>query len=82
MRTFMEVLVYLANISGLGLTSFSTFHLWNQYDITKHVYCELFVNSIISNIYTVANIINHTSTFIWTQSDVPCKLWLMVGMAG
>ena len=78
----MEILVYIANVIGLGLNSYCSVHLWNHYDISRHVYCELFVNSIISDIYVFSNILIHTSTFIWTQSEIPCKLWLLFGMAG
>ena len=78
----MEVLVYIANSAGLALNTYCSVHLWNHYEISSHVYCQLFVNSIFANVYFVSNIIIHTSTFIWTQSEIPCKLWMLFGMTG
>ena len=78
----MKVSIFLINLIGLGLNIYTNVHLMYEYDITVHVYFELFVNSAVSSIYILSSTFIQSTTWIWLDSDVPCQLWLLFGMVG
>jgi hypothetical protein len=82
MRLSVSIVLGISLLLGVGICGYTTVHVSQNFDIGKHVFCLLFVESLLSTLILMTLTVAHGLYISSVWFMIPCYMWLIVVTAG
>jgi hypothetical protein len=82
MKLSVSIVVGITLLVGVGINTYTTVHVAQNFDIGKHVFCFLFVETFMSTLILMTLTVTHVMYVNGVWYMIPCHLWFTVGALG